>query len=698
MPILKTDAPRAQWLFLLAALLIIGGMIGLNLYDERNDLDTLERERLAAQARIIGENIGRQLQAINLVLHSIRGDVATLQGQKDGRTLLNRRLRALSGAMPGVRTLGILDVGGTITASNREELIGRNFRERDYFQGVRASRDPALLHVSPPFSTILGVFGMNLSKVVLTEGEQFAGVVTATLDPEYFKMLLESIRYAPQVWSYLAHGNGKLFLMVPTQPGVDVIGFDKPGGFRNRHLASGRKDTVMTGYFHAEGEEHMVAQRTIKPDYLPLDAGLEVAVARDLPGIFAIWKRDAYVWVGLFSLLALASILGLFFYQQRYLAYKTLIEAQEAERRRAQVELQASEMRFRSLLQEIPSVAVQGCSREGTVLYWNQASALLYGYQAEEAIGRNLLDLIIPREMHQCVTEAMRQVFESGRTIPTGECTRKRKNGSMVSVISSHAYVQVPGKVPEMFYVDIDLSDRKHAEDRLRSTNADLQRFAEVTAHHLQEPARRMASYAERLAEQLGDRLDDAEARLSLEFIGQQAHRQQHLLRDVERYLASAQPRGEVGTVDAGRVAAALLARSAERISAQGAEITLGDLPPARIDRPRLDDVFSVALDNALIHAGCAQPLRIVISGERRDGVVRYSVTDNGPGIEEQYRERVFRIFERLSSSQAGTGIGLAILRRVAENCGGRAWLEDAPGGGCRLLFELPAGEPGEPT
>jgi len=225
-------------------------------------------------------------------------------------------------------------------------------------------------------------------------------------------------------------------------------------------------------------------------------------------------------------------------------------------------------------------------------------------------------------------------------------------------------------------------------------THADLQRFAEVTAHHLQEPARLMASYAERLRARLEGRLDDAEARISLEVIGQQAHRQQHLLRDVERYLAADQARDKVEALDARKAVAAVLARSQQRIGAAGAEITVGDLPPACIDLPRLNDVFSVALDNALVHGRSEHPLHISIEGERLGRMVRYSVSDNGPGVDARYRERVFRVFERLSSGgdAPGTGIGLAILRRVAESCGGRAWIEENPGGGCRVLFELPAG------
>lgn len=232
------------------------------------------------------------------------------------------------------------------------------------------------------------------------------------------------------------------------------------------------------------------------------------------------------------------------------------------------------------------------------------------------------------------------------------------------------------------------------AQERLRLANADLQRFAEVTAHHLQEPARRLASYADRLSQQLAERRDDAEAQLSLTFIGQQARRMKKLLGDVELFLAADQARGKIKNADVGQTVARILEGLAARIEQCGARINIGDLPPARIDAPRLADVFESALDNALLYSGLRAQIRI--DGERAGILVRYRISDNGPGIKEEYRERVFRVFERLAPVGDGsnTGIGLAIVRRVAESCGGRAWIEEAPGGGCRLIFELTAEAP----
>jgi len=125
----------------------------------------------------------------------------------------------------------------------------------------------------------------------------------------------------------------------------------------------------------------------------------------------------------------------------------------------------ASEGRFRGLLQNVPTVAVQGYEMDGTTRYWNQASERLYGYSAEEALGRDLRDLIIPPEMRELVSGAIQWMAETGQPIPSDELSLMRKDGSRISVISSHAVVQVPGRLAELFCIDVDISERKAVED-----------------------------------------------------------------------------------------------------------------------------------------------------------------------------------------------------------------------------------------
>jgi diguanylate cyclase (GGDEF)-like protein/PAS domain S-box-containing protein len=131
------------------------------------------------------------------------------------------------------------------------------------------------------------------------------------------------------------------------------------------------------------------------------------------------------------------------------------------QRKQMEQALQESENRFRTILQNVSTIAVQGYASDGTTQYWNSASERLYGYSAQEAIGQSLLDLIIPPEMRGDVWHAIQQMAESGQSIPAAELSLMKKDGSRVTVYSSHAVVSIPGRMPELFCLDVDLTERK---------------------------------------------------------------------------------------------------------------------------------------------------------------------------------------------------------------------------------------------
>ena len=149
------------------------------------------------------------------------------------------------------------------------------------------------------------------------------------------------------------------------------------------------------------------------------------------------------------------------------MAFEETLRVQIIEYETSQKQLKESEERFRSLMVNIPNVAVQGYTLDGTVIFWNRASELLYGYNAEEALHSNLLDLIIPPEMKEGVTDAIQQMTKTGIPIPPGELLLLRKDGSRIPVFSSHALVHPVGGQPELFCLDIDLTERKQAEQLL---------------------------------------------------------------------------------------------------------------------------------------------------------------------------------------------------------------------------------------
>ena len=149
------------------------------------------------------------------------------------------------------------------------------------------------------------------------------------------------------------------------------------------------------------------------------------------------------------------------------------------ERKKVENELRESEARFRHLLQDVQTVSVQGYAPDGTTQYWNKASEQLYGYTAQEAIGKKLVDLIIPFEMREEVEKAIQLMAKTGQPIPASEMSLMRKGGSRVSVLSNHSIVKIAGQPQELFCIDIDLTERKKAEDALRENETKYRELVE---------------------------------------------------------------------------------------------------------------------------------------------------------------------------------------------------------------------------
>lgn len=149
---------------------------------------------------------------------------------------------------------------------------------------------------------------------------------------------------------------------------------------------------------------------------------------------------------------------------ERALREWTLLQQQKV----MEKSLRESEQRFRTLFQDIQTVAVQGYTEEGTIRFWNLASEKLYGYSAAEALGRNLLELLVPPEQHEALRAAIREMAATGQAPPGGELTLVRKNGSTVTVYSNHTILRKPGAPAELFCFDIDLTERKRAEAELQ--------------------------------------------------------------------------------------------------------------------------------------------------------------------------------------------------------------------------------------
>lgn len=233
------------------------------------------------------------------------------------------------------------------------------------------------------------------------------------------------------------------------------------------------------------------------------------------------------------------------------------------------------------------------------------------------------------------------------------------------------------------------------SRERLRRYVADLERIAEVAAHDLQEPLRRVVAYAQLLSAHAQNVLD-AESRDYVAHVVSGAQRMRKLVQDLEAFVAvDHMPTADLIISANGPVNAAA-ASLAEETRKTGATLLIDALPAVAADERSLTEIFTQLLDNALRYRNPERKPMIHVSARREEGFAVFSVRDNGLGIEDRYLPRVFEIFHRLGPAEAnpggvsGTGIGLAIVRRMVERLGGRVWVDSHPGQGSTFSFTLP--------
>ncbi|HYF90299.1 sensor histidine kinase [Azospirillum sp.] len=219
----------------------------------------------------------------------------------------------------------------------------------------------------------------------------------------------------------------------------------------------------------------------------------------------------------------------------------------------------------------------------------------------------------------------------------------------------------------------------------------ELEQFAYATAHDLQEPLRAIASYAQLLEKQQRGKLDEESAGFIREIVDG-AGRLKMLLRDVQLFLAEDRVPLGCGTVEAGDALQAALTALKRRIADAGATVTVGELPAVQADERRLREIFIVLVANAVEYRHPYRAAEVHVSGRRIDGYDVIDVRDNGIGIEPRYRDQIFEVFRRLHSrdEHPGTGMGLAIARKMVERLGGRITVVSSPGVGSTFSIHLP--------
>lgn len=301
-PIHAHRSSLIEWTLFGLALLVFGGYVEQFLYSDHQRIGAEERQRLAAAADVVEQNLARQLYAVDPLLAAFIED---LPGFPGSAALINRRFKAISDAIPGVRSVLLIDADSTTVASNQPQLVGLNFRNSERQQLIRTSKDPARLYVSPPFLTPLSNYAISVAKVVLDHQGRLANVVLAVLDPEYFNTLLSSICYAPDMHATMVHGDGKVIFTVPATEGIVGMNLARPGSNYSRHVKNGDHESIFEGPVDSTGENRLTVLQTIQPARVAMDKPLIVGVSRDVDALYVGWWRMAKQQGILFGTLAL---------------------------------------------------------------------------------------------------------------------------------------------------------------------------------------------------------------------------------------------------------------------------------------------------------------------------------------------------------------------------------------------------------
>jgi two-component system, chemotaxis family, sensor kinase Cph1 len=366
--------------------------------------------------------------------------------------------------------------------------------------------------------------------------------------------------------------------------------------------------------------------------------------------------------------------------------------------------LRESEQRHR-LLAETMLQGVVHQDADGKIIAMNPAAERILGKTPEEFLGRTSVD-----EAHHTLREdgsplpglehpamvAMRS-GQPLQDVVMGVLNPRENAYRWISISAVPSFRPGEDQPYQVFTVFEDITERKRADEALRRSaeelarsNGDLEQFAYVASHDLQEPLRMVTGFMQLLQKKYGDHLD-AEADEFIEYAVEGAKRMQTLIGDLLAYARVGTRGCELVPTDAGATLHEALDNLRLTIEETGAQITYGKLPVVRADGTQLLQLFQNLIGNAMKFRS-AEPPKVHVEAHRKGDHWLVSVRDNGIGFDPEFRDRIFLIFQRLHTRQeySGTGIGLAICKKIVERHGGRIWVESRPGEGTVFYFTLP--------
>ncbi|WP_051321515.1 ATP-binding protein [Chrysiogenes arsenatis] len=684
---------RFHWMLFAVGLLILGGFVAFSLYGDYQTLTKQEQDRLETQARVIDENIIRQLDSVNRALAGIRNDLPLWQGD-EGKAVGIRRLYAMSDAMPGIRTFLIMDGEGTVTLSNRPIVVGQNFSYREYFQLPKHNPNPQTLFIGPPFSTFPSqVLGMNLVRMIPDAQGHFNGIVGATLDPDYFSILLRSIIYSNDMWSAVIHGNGSLFLAYPES----YKSFADSNSIFNFHREHASEATFQRRTIDTGDAEYMIAMRTVQPPSLQMDTPLIVAVGRSVSSIYASWYREATYRVGLLGFIALIGFLGLWQYHQRLRVHTALI--QDSLRRDRE---NAERLR---LATEASQLGVWEYNLVSNKLTWDRAMFDLYGIAPTNNVSFDTWKTALLPEDFERESALFQAAIEQRSRYMSQYYIRRQDTGAIRLIrVAAEVHCSSDGHPHKLIGTNKDVTEREEAREALR--------LATERAEHA---SRAKSEFLANMSHEIRTPMNAVLGLLTLlqqtPLTGQQRDYVAKINSASRSLLGILNDILDFSRVEAGKLQLeslpfhlshvfhnlAIITHNLAEQKQIAVEYYIDPAIPATLagDPLRLQQVLLNLTGNAVkfTNKGSVRVSALLVTADESGNTIRFSVRDTGIGIAAAKLATIFESFTQAETSTArrfgGSGLGLAISQRIVALMGGELHAASEEGQGSDFSFTL---------
>jgi PAS domain S-box-containing protein len=586
-------------------------------------------------------------------------------------------------SMTAVPRLVAVDQDGLIRLHGDTFPVEPNsLADRQYFQFHRTSASDLPLVGVPIVGRVSNIPSLTVSRRLFRSDGSFAGVAVANLHPQAFTLFFASLSAETGSVVSLQRGDGTLIARYPAMDNAMGSKVDNAKAFPA--IAEGLPDGVAITTSPVDGIQRVTAFRRLEHLDLVLLAGLPVDY------VLAPWRRETLrmavvITTGLLILTGLLVML--------------------LARREAQLEAQARLKTSEENLRQAQSIARLGYYVFDMVAdEWASSPILddIFGIDANFVrSGMGWLGLVVPAmrpEMKLYLEGILAGRHEFNReyqiTRPCDGQTRWVIGLGRLERDEDGTPIRLVGTIQDI--TERKLSDQALHEkaEELSRSNTELEQFAYVASHDLREPLRMVSSYVDLLGRRYGDKLDE-DAREFIAFARDGATRMDRLVLDLLEY-------SRIGRITRPMTLVALdksLSRAMRALEAKiveaGARIVVENqpLPSVMGDVEELTRLFQNLIGNAVKYRSPERAPVVTVTTARQGAFWQVSVADNGIGIEPQYFERVFLIFQRLHPRGAyeGTGIGLAICKKIAEHHGGRLWVDSVPGEGSAFHVTLPA-------